>query len=53
MKRLLAETAIWANQKQNQARSGQILTAYAKLDPSVLPTMVRARYGERRDPADG
>jgi NitT/TauT family transport system substrate-binding protein len=39
------ESAVWAN--ANQAKSGQILAKYTKLDPSVAATMMRVRYAEK------
>jgi hypothetical protein len=41
------ETALWAN--RNRAESGRILEKYAKT--LVPPTMIRAVYAERLDPA--
>lgn len=36
------ETALWANQKANQARSGEILAKYTKIDPATFA--VTAKY---------
>jgi NitT/TauT family transport system substrate-binding protein len=41
----MRETALWANQKGNQARSAAILAKYADLDPSAIGSIVRAAYG--------
>jgi NitT/TauT family transport system substrate-binding protein len=42
----LRETAAWANQKSNQARSAEILAKYTKIDPATVAAMERARFGE-------
>lgn len=42
----LRETALWANQKANQARSAEILAKYTKIDPATVAAMERARFGE-------
>jgi NitT/TauT family transport system substrate-binding protein len=44
-------TAAWADVKQNQPRSAEILAKFTKVDPAVLATSTRARYGERLDAA--
>jgi ABC-type nitrate/sulfonate/bicarbonate transport system substrate-binding protein len=41
----MRETAIWANQNRNHAASAQILVKYAKIDPSLVASMIRAQYG--------
>jgi NitT/TauT family transport system substrate-binding protein len=41
----MRETALWANQKQNQAKSAAILVKYTEIDPALVATMVRAQYG--------
>jgi len=41
----MRETAIWANQKANYARSGEILAKYSQTDPAVIAKMVRATFG--------
>jgi len=41
----MRETAIWANQKANYARSGAILAKYSQTDPAVIAKMVRATFG--------
>jgi ABC-type nitrate/sulfonate/bicarbonate transport system substrate-binding protein len=38
------ETAVWAN--KNPGPSGQVVAKYTKIDPTVLATMTRSRYGE-------
>jgi NitT/TauT family transport system substrate-binding protein len=43
----MRETAIWANQPQNQARSAEILEKYTHIDPAVAATMIRVRFGDR------
>lgn len=42
----LHETALWANQKSNHARSAEILAKYTKIDPATVAAMERARFGE-------
>ena len=42
----LRETAVWANQKSNQAKSAEILAKYTKIDPATVAAMERARFGE-------
>jgi NitT/TauT family transport system substrate-binding protein len=39
------ETAVWAN--KNQAKSGEILAKYTKIEPAVIATMARAHYAEQ------
>jgi NitT/TauT family transport system substrate-binding protein len=41
----MRETAMWANQKANYQRSGEILAKYSKTNPAVIATMVRATFG--------
>ena len=41
----MRETAIWANQKSNYARSGEILAKYSQSDPAVIAKMTRATFG--------
>jgi NitT/TauT family transport system substrate-binding protein len=48
---VMHETAVWANQKQNQAKSAAILVKYTKIDPALVSSMIRARYGEQLTPA--
>ena len=43
---VMRETAQWANKKENQAKSAEILTRYTPIDPSVVSTMIRVRFGE-------
>jgi NitT/TauT family transport system substrate-binding protein len=45
---VIYETARWAN--ANPAASGAILSKYSKMDPAVVQTMNRARYGESFGP---
>ena len=40
------ETALWANQKGNRAKSGEILAKYTKIDPQTIATMERAQFAE-------
>jgi NitT/TauT family transport system substrate-binding protein len=40
------ETALWANQKANQAQSGAILAKYTKIDPATIAVMERAHFAE-------
>lgn len=47
---VIYETARWANDKRNRARSGEILASVAKLDPSVVQSMTRATYAVNADP---
>jgi NitT/TauT family transport system substrate-binding protein len=48
---VMRQTALWANDKRNQAKSAAILVAHTKIDPSVVASMTRARYGESLDPS--
>ncbi len=43
----MRETALWANQPQNQARSAEILEKYTHIDPAVAATMIRVRFGDK------
>jgi NitT/TauT family transport system substrate-binding protein len=43
----MRETAAWANQPQNQAKSAEILEKYTHIDPAVAATMIRVRFGDR------
>lgn len=43
------ETAAWAN--KNPQQSGTILASYLKMDPAVIATMTRVRYGGKMTPA--
>jgi NitT/TauT family transport system substrate-binding protein len=45
------DASVWANQKNNQAKSGEILTKYTKLDPAVVATMSRAVFADQLTPA--
>jgi NitT/TauT family transport system substrate-binding protein len=42
----MRETAQWANQKANKARSADILAKYTKIDPATVAAMERARFGD-------
>ena len=42
------DTAVWAN--QNPMRSGEILAKHTDLDPTVIATMTRTRFGEQLTP---
>ena len=44
---VMRESAIWANHPQNDARSAEILAKYLQMEPALLATMVRTRYGEQ------
>ena len=44
-------TAVWANQRANQTRSGAILSQYTKIPAAAIATMTRARYGDVLSPA--
>ena len=48
---VMRETARWANDKRNQARSAEILEKYTSMDPSTVSTMVRVHFGEQLTPA--
>jgi NitT/TauT family transport system substrate-binding protein len=41
----MSETAIWANDKRNQAKSAEILIKYAQIDPATVTSVIRAAYG--------
>ena len=43
----MRDTAAWANQPQNQARSAEILEKYTHIDPAVAATMIRVRFGDK------
>jgi NitT/TauT family transport system substrate-binding protein len=47
----MREASIWADQKSNQAKSGEIVTKYTKLDPGVIATMSRAVFADQLTPA--
>jgi NitT/TauT family transport system substrate-binding protein len=46
---VMHETAIWAN--ENPGKSGEILAKYTGLDPAVIASMARTRYGDQLTPA--
>ncbi len=41
----MRETALWANDKRDQARSAEILVKYAQIDPATITSVIRAAYG--------
>lgn len=43
----IRETAIWANQKGNQAKSAGILAKYSKTDLAIIGSMERAQFAEQ------
>jgi len=45
----MRQAASWAN--ANPAKSGELLAKYTKIDPAVIATMTRARFGEQLTPA--
>jgi NitT/TauT family transport system substrate-binding protein len=45
----MRQAAGWAN--ANPAKSGELLAKYTKIDPTVIATMTRARFGEQLTPA--
>ena len=45
---VMRDTAVWAN--ANPVKSGEILAKYTGLDPAVIATMARGRYGEQLTP---
>jgi len=47
----MRETALWANQKANQAKSGEILAKYSRIDAATIASMERAQFAERLTPA--
>ncbi len=48
---VMRETAVWANKKENQGKSAEILEKYTKIDPALLASMVRVRFGETLSPS--
>ncbi len=42
----MRETATWANNPQNQARTLEILEKYTHIDPAAAATMIRVRFGD-------
>jgi NitT/TauT family transport system substrate-binding protein len=44
---VMSKTAIWANQKQNEAASAEILERYTKIVPSLMANMVHVRFADR------
>jgi NitT/TauT family transport system substrate-binding protein len=47
---VIRQTALWANDKRNHGKSAAILVLHTKIDPAVVATMTRVRYGESLDP---
>ena len=47
---IIRETAHWANDKRNYAKSAAILVKYTRIDPAVVAGMTRVVYGESLDP---
>jgi len=45
----MRQAAAWAN--ANPAKTGELLAKYTKIDPAVIATMTRARFGEQLTPA--
>lgn len=45
----MKQTAAWANDKRNQAKSAALLVQHTKIDPALVASMVRARFGESLD----
>lgn len=43
----MRDAAVWANQRQNAAKTADILAQYVKLDPALAATMVHVRFAER------
>jgi len=43
----MREAAAWANKKENDAKSLEILEKYTKIDPALVANMVRVRFGDR------
>ena len=46
---VIRQTARWANDKRNQAKSAAILVSHTKIDPGVVAAMARVHYGESLD----
>ena len=47
----MREAALWANDKDNQARRSEILAQYTKIDAAVAAAMAPSRFAERLTPA--
>ena len=47
----MRETAAWANQPQNHAKSAEILEKYTRLDAATAATMIRVHFGDKLTPA--
>ena len=48
---VMRQTATWANDKRNQAKSAALLVQHTKIDPALVASMTRARYGESLEPS--
>jgi NitT/TauT family transport system substrate-binding protein len=48
---VMRETAQWANRRENQAKSAEILEKYDKIDPSLVSGMIRVHFGEQLVPS--
>ena len=46
----IRQTALWANDKRNQAKSAAILVQHTKIDPALIASVTRAKYGESLSP---
>jgi NitT/TauT family transport system substrate-binding protein len=44
---VMRETAVWANKKENQAKTAEILAKYTKIDPADLAGVVRVRFTDQ------
>lgn len=49
--KVMRETAMWANKKENQAKSAEILAKYTKIDPTQLAGVVRVRFTDQLNAA--
>jgi NitT/TauT family transport system substrate-binding protein len=47
----MRETAAWANASADTDKSADIMAKYAKLDPALVRSSVRAKFGETLSPA--
>jgi NitT/TauT family transport system substrate-binding protein len=47
----MREAALFANTRANDAKSGEILSTYTKIDPAVIAAMVRVHFAETLSPA--
>jgi NitT/TauT family transport system substrate-binding protein len=44
---VMRQTAVWANKKENQAKTAEILAKYTKIDPADLAGVVRVRFTDQ------